>query len=426
MYKADMKHQNKGLEDKLLQLYSLNREKTIDISFRPPFLSLLERFGNPHLNIPPAIHIAGTNGKGSTLAIMKSCIESMGLKSHLYSSPHLHQFNERIIAAGNMIDDESLEALIDEALELNDSGEVTFFEITSAMAFSYFSRIKADYTLLETGLGGRLDCTNVISDPILTIIQKISFDHTEYLGETLEQIALEKAGIMKPGVPCIIAPQMDMDAVLPVFEKRAKELDVRLYVYGRDWSVEKVAEGVSFSIEDENFVFPEFSMVGAHQIDNAGAALCALKLLNIFDPDRIAQGLGRVYWPARLEKISAEPEIWYDGGHNDSAAMALREQIKIWARQDDKPLSLIVGMKADKDVFAFLENLLPYASSLSLVPIDAVGVCLKADNLKDLLSQYPHVDFREFNSVNTVLHNQNDNNLRILICGSLYLASQIA
>ena len=219
---------------------------------------------------------------------------------------------------------------------------------------------------------------------------------------------------------------MDMDAVLPVFEKRAKELDVRLYVYGRDWSVEKVAEGVSFSIEDENFVFPEFSMVGAHQIDNAGAALCALKLLNIFDPDRIAQGLGRVYWPARLEKISAEPEIWYDGGHNDSAAMALREQIKIWARQDDKPLSLIVGMKADKDVFAFLENLLPYASSLSLVPIDAVGVCLKADNLKDLLSQYPHVDFREFNSVNTVLHNQNDNNLRILICGSLYLASQIA
>jgi len=207
MYQSDVQHPSEQLAQKLFKLYTLNRDKKIDLSFRPPYLDLLEKFGNPHLELPPVIHVTGTNGKGSIIAVMRSILETAGYNVHTYTSPHLIRFNERIVLSGKPIEDEPLEALIDEALELNGDGDLTFFEITTAIAFAAFARNPADICLLEVGMGGRLDCTNVIKAPLATIISPIGIDHAEHLGDTIEKIAAEKAGIMKTGAPCVIAPQ---------------------------------------------------------------------------------------------------------------------------------------------------------------------------------------------------------------------------
>lgn len=428
MYQADIQHSDQTLEEKLHQLYVLNRAKAMDLGFRPPYLNLLEKFGNPQRHLPPVIHVAGTNGKGSMIAMMRAIFEAGGRCGHAYTSPHLRRFNERIVLAGEEIKDQALEGLIDEALALNDGGEVTFFEVTTAMAFSAFSHTEADVCLLEVGMGGRLDCTNVIEAPAITIIGAISRDHTEHLGETIEEIAFEKAGIMKAGVPCVVGAQPHMDKVLPVFEVRANELGVELFVHGRDWGVRGDRDKVLFTIDGRDYEFPRPGLVGEHQVENAGSVLAALYALKDqfdFDQQQISKGLMGVVWPARLEQISDDPEVWYDGGHNDSAAAALVEQIRLWKRNDDKPLHLIVGMKADKDFLAFVEPLLPLAQGFSLVPVEAVGACLKEADISALKDQFAHIKFDTFLNVSEALEHHCDKSVRVLVCGSLYLASQI-
>ncbi len=441
MYEGDLKHSDQSLEDKLFKLYRLNREKTIDLSFRPPYLDLLEKFGNPHLHLPPVIHVAGTNGKGSSIALLRGVLEEAGFRVHAYTSPHLLHFNERIVLAGVPIGDADLEALIDEALALNDGGAVTFFEVTTAMAFAAFSRIEADVVLLETGLGGRLDCTNVVPSPIATLITAISCDHVEYLGNSLPEIAGEKAGIIKARSPCVIAPQTPeaLDAgVMDVFEGRAEVCAAPLYEHGRDWRVEFCDGGFRLLFEGQAFVFPRPALLGAHQVCNAGGALAVLYVLRDrfgWDVDVISRALGAVAWSGRLEHIQGgrvfdmlapDCTLWYDGGHNESAGAALAAQMEIWQVDEMRPLHLIVGMKGDKRPDDFLAPLLPFCTRLSLVDLDGVGGCVREQDLGTVLTAYPALPFSHHVSVRDALECHNDRGQRILICGSLYLAAQVA
>ncbi len=445
MYAADLKHPDQTLQQKLRDIYALNRGKKIDLSFRQPYPDLLQAFGNPHLSLPPVIHVAGTNGKGSIVAIMRSILEEAGHKVHAYTSPHLLQFNERIYLAGGNIEDAPLEALIDEAQALNEGKDITFFEITTAMAFAAFSRVPADILLLETGLGGRLDCTNIIEKPQVCVINQIAFDHTEYLGESLREIAAEKAGIMKKGVPCVIGVQNEeaIDAgVMDIFEEKAAALGVPLYRAGQEWDVAPDGDEMRFVFEGKEERLPLPNLQGAHQIDNAGAALAALKITENTHPlkaDSTPLGLRKIVWGGRLQPIQgdkaavfslpAQWELWLDGGHNDSAGRALGQQAAIWRQKDNKPLHIILGMKADKDPGAFLKPLLPYVESLSLVNIGGVGGSLKAPDIAPFLQKQGILALHEADNVRQAVQHIVKNNAadsaRILVCGSLYLAEQV-
>ena len=397
MYASDLKHSSPGLEDKLHQLYSLNRNKKIDLSFRPPYLKLLEKFGNPHLNLPPVIHVAGTNGKGSTIAMLRSILEAAGYKVHAYTSPHLIAFNERIVLAGQEIEDGPLEDLIDEALALNDGGDLTFFEITTAIAFTAFSRAPADICLLEVGMGGRLDCTNVIENPLATIITQIGIDHAEHLGNTIEKIAGEKAGIMKQGAPCVIAPQNYQEA-LQVFEEKATALDAPLFHASKN--------------AQEN------ALIGAHQQNNMASALKTLEIIAEKFPhtdENIEQGLKSVKWRARLQKLPGN--IYLDGGHNEEAGQALAGEIKNW----DEPVHIICGMMQGKDAKTFLKPLLPHAETLSFVNIENER---QSQSAQDLAALFPEAQSFE-NYKNALAYLGTKTPGRTLICGSLYLAGQV-
>ncbi len=461
MRRADLFHDNLRLEEKLKALFVLNRYKAVDLGFRAPFLELLEKFGNPHLKLPPVIHVAGTNGKGSVVAMLRSFFEADGKAVHVYTSPHLIKFNERIVLAGKEIDDVALENLIDEALELNAGAAVTFFEITTAMAFAAFSRVPADICLLEVGMGGRLDCTNVIENPALTIATTISGDHKEFLGDTLDKIAFEKAGIFKPGRPAVLGYQTQegMDAGVPeVFRKKAQELDIPLFEAGKDWICEAHnKDGMRFRCGDIDMVLPRPNLPGNHQIKNAGAALAAYSIyfsplfewgdqgggvltspltLPLGKGEGIGEALRCVKWPGRLQKIDSGRlariipegwELWLDGGHNDSAGQALADQAKQWREQDGKPLYLIVGMLAKKDPAPFLAPLAEYAQSISAVRIpDSFEESFTAEELSARTGL--HINALDGAGIEENLADffaAHPKPGRILICGSIYLVGNI-
>ena len=268
MYKADLVHPDAALEDKLERLFYLWRAKNPEFAIRADFKALLFHLGNPHESLPPVIHVAGTNGKGSTIAFMRAIAEAAGLRVHAYTSPHLVRFNERIYLSGSYITDEALHPLLDEVLHFCEGKEITFFEATTALAFKAFSDVSADLLLLETGLGGRLDCTNVVACPAATVITPISFDHTEFLGSAITTIATEKAGILKPGVPCFLGDQVYEDAA-KVIEARAAELSCRLYKAGRDWHVADTDKAFTLQLEDRQVTYPKPAMSGNHQFANA-------------------------------------------------------------------------------------------------------------------------------------------------------------
>ncbi|MEZ5813949.1 MAG: folylpolyglutamate synthase/dihydrofolate synthase family protein [Alphaproteobacteria bacterium] len=399
MYASDLKHPAPALEKKLALLYALSREKKIDLSFRPPYLDLLKKLGNPHTHLPPVIHVAGTNGKGSTIAMLRSILETAGYKVHAYTSPHLIRFNERIVLAGKQIEDGPLETLIDEVLELNAGADITFFEITTAMAFAAFAQTPADICLLETGLGGRLDCTNIIENPLLTVITAIGMDHTEILGNTRAKIAEEKAGIMKPQTPCIIAAQTHKD-VMNVFENKAATLGIALHDPDRTKTVP--------------------ALPGPHQKQNAATALKALELIKnkySVTPRHIETGLQNVDWPARLQEIA--PNIFLDGGHNANAGQALARQAALW-QKDAKPLSVILGMMQKKDAKNFLKPLLPFIDNLYVVDIENEP---QSQSAGELLKIFPRG--RACGNYREALHHIDTAHQRTLICGSLYLAGHV-
>ena len=308
---------------------------------------LLKRLGNPHLRLPPTIHIAGTNGKGSTLAMIKAILEAAGLRVHRYTSPHLVYFNERIELAGKPISDNYLYQVLETCRTQSDGIPITFFEGTTVAAFLAFAETPADMVLLETGLGGRLDATNVLDKPALTIITPLSFDHMDFLGDTIAKIAGEKAAIMRPGVPCIVAPQLP--EAMEVIKAYAAKIGATLY-------------------HTEHTILPcPPALKGEHQLINAKVALTAIDLLAPIKTteQHIISGLKNVTWPARLQKIKLHnKEVWLDGGHNEDAGKVLAQ----WAKER-APITLICGMLKKKELTAFLTPLKPYISNLIAVPI---------------------------------------------------------
>lgn len=442
MYAADMAHPDAALEDKLFKLFRMRRDTPIDLNLTQPYQKLLEYWDNPHLDLPPVIHVAGTNGKGSVIAMLRAIFAAAGYRVHAYTSPHLKKFNERIVLAGQEITDEALHPLLDEVLAFSEKDPLTFFEATTAIAFQAFRSVSADIVLLETGLGGRLDCSNVIKSPLATLITSIGYDHTEFLGETIPEIAFEKAGIMKPAAPCLVARQSEAEA-LPVFKKRAAEIDAPLQMAGEDWSAAMSADlkGFDFSYGEKVSCYPRPALLGDHQIDNAALVLACLKTIEGFEimPAHIKSGLENVRWRGRLQKtdrtdlnglLHADSEIWYDGGHNESAARILARQIERWGVQDDKELHLVVGMMGHKDHEAFLKPLVPLVHSVSCVEVDSDLKQSLSDELAALARKAGAQDVRQFQNVTEALDGAcggigDQKAVRVLVCGSLYIADQV-
>ncbi|AEP08485.1 bifunctional folylpolyglutamate synthase/dihydrofolate synthase [Micavibrio aeruginosavorus] len=369
------------MQDTLNHIFSLRKNGRMDHSIRPEFFTLLDRLGNPHTHLPPVIHVAGTNGKGSTIAFMRAMLEAAGHSVHAYTSPHLIRFNERIVLNGQVIDDARLKPLLDEVLAAaHDDPDQSFFEIATAAAFTAFARTRADIVLLETGVGGRLDATNVVEHPIATAITTLSFDHTAWLGERLENIAAEKAGIIKPGVPCVVGAQMmdEAPAAIRVIETRAAAMQAALTIMGRDWHVHDVTDSSwSLTVAGETLsALPRPAMAGAHQIDNAALAIATLRAQSQCPVpiDAIHHGLRTAHWPGRLHRIShpaapASWDVWVDGAHNDSGAIVLARHIAALYASDGHPTHLIIGMMGHKDAARFIAPLAQCATSVTLIPV---------------------------------------------------------
>lgn len=390
--------------------------------------SLLSALDHPEGRIPPVIHIAGTNGKGSTLAMIRAGLEAAGQAVHAYTSPHLARFHERIRLAGTLISEPALAALLDECVTANGNDPITFFEITTCAAFLAFARTPADWTLLEVGLGGRLDATNVIAAPRLTVITPVSLDHQQYLGETVAEIAGEKAGILKRRVPCIVGPQTDDG--LAVIEARAARLGVPLLVHGQHWHIGEDRGRMIYQDESGLVDLPLPNLPGPHQIQNAGAAIAALRHLG-FDAAVCEAAVTQAVWPARMQRLRQGPlvaaapraELWLDGGHNPAGGEALAATL---ARMPKRPTHLICGMLNTKDIGGYLRPLARHADSLTAVSIPGEKNTLPAEETQ-AAARAAGLSATTAGSVQDAVDRVAgaDPQARILICGSLYLAGQV-
>ncbi len=389
---------------------------------------LLERLGNPERQIPPVIHIAGTNGKGSTQAMIRAGLEAGGDRVHAYTSPHLARFHERIRLAGALISEPALTALLDECVTVNGPEEITFFEITTCAAFLAFARTPADWTLLEVGLGGRLDATNVVGQPRLTIITPVSLDHQSFLGDTVAAIAGEKAGIIKRGVPVIVGPQSDEG--LAVIEAKAARLGAPVLAYGQHWHVSEDRGRLVFQDENGLLDLPLPNLPGPHQVQNAGAAIAALRLLGR-DEAACEVAVTRAVWPARMQRLRHGPladnapkvELWLDGGHNPAGGEAIAATL---ARMPPRETQLICGMLNTKDVTGYMAPLAPQVTRLHAVSIPGEKNTLPAEVTRDA-ARAAGMDAVTAASVADALAAivATSPEARVLICGSLYLAGSV-
>ena len=389
---------------------------------------LLTALDDPQERMPPVIHIAGTNGKGSTQAMIRAGLEGSGKQVHAYTSPHLARFHERIRLAGALISEPHLSEILDECYLANGDTPITYFEITTCAALLAFARTSADYTLLEVGLGGRLDATNVIETPKLTIVTPISKDHEQFLGDTVAKIAGEKAGIIKRGVPCIVGPQPD--EALEVIEDTARRLGAPLLAYGQHWHVFEERGRLVFQDETGLLDLPRPALLGDHQIQNAGAALAALRYLGC-DGDACEAAMVNAEWPARMQRLKHGPlvdtagtaELWLDGGHNAAAGEALA---KVLADLPARPTHMICGMLNTKDVTGYLQPLAQQTQSLTAVSIPGEQNTLPAEETA-AAARAVGLSAATATSVQTALQSLVFDNpdIRILICGSLYLAGNI-
>ncbi len=389
---------------------------------------LLAVLGNPERRLPPVIHIAGTNGKGSTQAMIRAGLEAGGALVHAYTSPHLARFHERIRLAGALISEPALTALLDECVAANGPDEITFFEITTAAAFLAFARTPADFTLLEVGLGGRLDATNVVDRPALTIITPVSIDHQQYLGETLAEIAGEKAGIIKRGVPVIVGPQDE--GGLDVIEARAARLGAPVLAYGQHWHVTEERGRLIYQDERGLLDLALPNLPGPFQVQNAGAAIAALRALGR-DEAACEAAVTRAYWPARMQRLRVGPlvesapqvELWLDGGHNPAGGQAVAETL---ARMAKRETHLICGMLNTKDVAGYMRPMAGLVTQLHAVSIPGEKNTLPADTTAEA-AQAAGIPARTAGSVAEALADiaAKSPEARVLICGSLYLAGSI-
>ncbi|MDE1985582.1 MAG: bifunctional folylpolyglutamate synthase/dihydrofolate synthase [Alphaproteobacteria bacterium] len=422
--------------DRLLQLHPKKIDLVLD-----RILRLLGDLGHPERALPPVVHVAGTNGKGSVCAFSRAMLEAAGLKVHVYSSPHLVRFHERIRLAGHLIDEKELAALLEECERVNVGKPITFFEITTAAAFLAFARHPADALVLEVGLGGKYDATNVVAHPRLTIVTPVGLDHAEFLGTSLADIAAEKAGIVKPGVPLIVGPQDDIprDVIL----RRADALGAPVSVFGQDFFAHQEHGRMVYQDLDGLLDLPLPRLVGRHQIENAAVAIAGMRRVGgVWAMERaIEQGLKSVEWPARLQRLTRGPlvddapkdaEVWLDGGHNPHGAAAVARAMADFEERTAKPLYLICGMLKTKDAEGFLSAFRGLARHIVTVDIPGEDASLGAGALYDRaraagLDAAPAEDIEDamMQIAARARVNPHEPSPRILICGSLYLAGVV-
>jgi len=394
---------------------------------------LLDELGRPQDRLPPVIHVAGTNGKGSTVAYLRAFLEAAGKKVHVYTSPHLVHFNERIRLAGRIVSTRRLNQALEHCERVNAGRPITYFEITTAVAFYLFAEEPADFLLLEVGLGGRFDATNVVDHPLGTIITPVSIDHIEYLGSEIAGIAREKAGILKRGAPAVIARQVDA-ARATIFEEAKKLGNPPPKIMGEDFDAYAQNGRMVFQDEAGLMDLPLPRLAGPHQVGNAGVAIAAARTFGLPVTEKeIAEGLRQVEWPGRLAPVKGRlsallkpgQELWLDGGHNEAGGGVLAEAMREMDRRNPRPLVLVMGTFANKDAGGFLAHFGDLPKAVFTVPIPGDRASWKARTLADL-ARNQGLDAHPKRSIRAALVAASEiEGARIVICGSLQLAGTV-
>ena len=423
--------------EKTIQRLELLHPKVIDLSLKR-LEKLLIKLDNPEKKLPPIVHVAGTNGKGSTISILRSIQSAAGRSSHVYTSPHLVNLTERFLIADKEIKGSTLVKLLKQCEEINAESAITFFEIITAVGFLAFSKFEADLVLLEVGLGGRFDATNVINNPILSIITPISLDHQHYLGNTLPKIAIEKAGILKENKPAVIGKQYP--EALEVIKLKAAETGSQLFIFDRDWSISETKDSIKFEADGDTRYFEKPRLRGTHQVHNSGIAIAAAHYMSKLFPiqnSAIDKGLKTVKWSARLQKIKKGPlaeilpnqvELWLDGGHNHDASLAISETIYNWKRQDPSlTFHLIFGSLNNREIESLL---VPFVGIIDLIQTVAIPKHESTASPENAANVALSLGFNAapsnslLSAIEAIISKSNGKRI-ILVYGSLYLAGSI-
>ena len=419
------------ITQRLLALHPKKMDLSLDRLNR-----LLAQLDHPEKRLPPVIHVAGTNGKGSTIAFMRAMLEAAGKRVHVYASPHLTRFNERFRLAGTLVDDARLNETLERIERINDGQTITFFEITTAVAFDLFCQVEADYVLLETGLGGRLDSTNVVPNPLGCVITPISIDHIDYLGDTVEKIAFEKAGILKPGAKAVFSRQPH--GAMDVLEKRAAELGITPFICGQEFDGYPERDRFVYQDLDGLEDLPPPRLKGIHQFENASTAIAALKHFGTdISSAAIEKGMETVTWPARMQPLpgllqdmlAKGSDLWLDGGHNLAGAQVLAQALGDLNDKQSKPLTLVLGMLGNKDVEGYLSCFEGLAKRVITVPVPADDLTTNAGRTPEDLAEraikhgFATTHTRSVQEALKLV--ARDEAQRVVICGSLYLAGDV-
>jgi dihydrofolate synthase/folylpolyglutamate synthase len=423
------------IDDIVARLLTLH-PKLIDLTL-DRMTRILAQLDHPERKLPPVIHVAGTNGKGSVIAFMRAMLEADGKRVHVYTSPHLVRFNERFRIAGQLVSDEELEAVLAECERVNAGAPLTLFEITTAAGLLLFSRHPADVLLLEVGLGGRLDATNVVDRPAASVITSISRDHAEYLGENIDQIAVEKAGIIKEGVPVVVGVQ-HRDA-LSVIERRAARLNAPIRIAGEDWTAGEERGRLVYQDEERLIDLPAPKLYGRHQFENAGLGVAALRSVPSLTPrfSSLEAGVINAEWPARMQRLASGTlflrapqggELWLDGGHNPDGGRAIAAALADLEERAPRPVVLIVGMLTSKDCEGFLRNFAGLTRRIIAIPIEGQKNAMSPDDISDVarnigIPAMTRASLKAALDATEML--ELDPPPRILITGSLYLAGEV-
>ena len=399
-------------------------------------LRLLDALGRPQDKLPPVIHVAGTNGKGSTVAFLRAIAEAAGMKVHVLTSPHLVRFAERIRVAGTLIEETALAEILKRVETANAGHPITFFEITTVAALLAFAETPADLCLIEVGLGGRFDATNVIDAPAVSVITPVDYDHQDFLGSELSRIAWEKAGIIKAGRPVVVAHQ-NAEAAL-VIEAEAETLGAPLICAGRDFDAFDQAGRLVFQNDQGLIDLPPPSLFGAHQFGNAGVAVAAALALKDprIDEAALAEGISHAFWPARMQRLTAGPlaqkaaalgsDLWLDGGHNPHAARALADVAEGMRARDGRPLTLIVGLLKRKDARGVFRAFKDLDARIIVTGFEAHTAAPPGELVEAASAGGMKVESaRDVETAVDLAFGENGSAPHILICGSLYLAGEV-